>query len=482
MLQTTRSQFIERNFFYFATIPLLIVAIVLIVSLNSVYATADQRESDSRIVNIAGRQRMLSQRISKNAALIAAESEPQLRVDYVDELSESTELWRDSHEGLRYGSTALDLVGDNSDDVDAMFNVLQPTYETMLNNAMCIVSVERALPEAVGCNTNLDALAGIILDEEADYLTTMNRIVFQYDEEARERAENVRLSQRLLFAGFIGLVATTALVAMVSLRLRLILQELSTSKTTVDETEIALQTFREQEQRRSRNLQAVIDLSGRVSSVLNLDQLLRDISDLTRERFGLYHAHIYQAEENRETLKLIAGAGYIGEQMVAEERTIELSNLNSIVARAGRSLGSVIVNDVRRTADFLPHPLLPATSSEMAIALQSRGQLMGVLDLQSDQADFFDEDRVVVMEAVAAQVAVAISNATLFQSLQKITAHERALGEINRTIEDASSVDEILQTTVRELGKALRIPYTAIEVQLQSDLSSSDGERAGQPL
>ncbi len=226
----------------------------------------------------------------------------------------------------------------------------------------------------------------------------------------------------------------------------------------------------------TRDLQTVADVNAQISSVLDEQRLLQDVVDLTKERFRLYHAHIYLLDPTGRALTLASGAGHVGRQMVSEVRTIQLNNQQSIVANAARTRKGVIINDVSESKTFLPHPLLPDTESELAVPLVARGQLIGVLDVQSSQVGFFTQDMLSVIELLAGQIAVAISNARLYENAERSSRHERALGNIDRKIQDAVDMDEILQVTVRELGKALRVPYTAIELRLNQSDEESDNQ------
>jgi len=228
-----------------------------------------------------------------------------------------------------------------------------------------------------------------------------------------------------------------------------------------------------------------------IATILEPRRLLQDVVDLTKERFALYHSHIYLLNEEGDTLQLTAGAGHVGREMVGQKRQIALENVQSIVATSGRERKGVIINDTRASATFLPHPLLPNTRSEMAVPLISRGQLLGVLDVQSDQPGYFTQDVLEVFELLALQIATAISNARLYDQADRTrlydqadrtSRHDRAITEIDRRLQGALGVDEILQTTVRELGKALRVPYTAIELvpytAIELKLPKSNGEHA----
>lgn len=229
---------------------------------------------------------------------------------------------------------------------------------------------------------------------------------------------------------------------------------------------------------RTRDLQTVTDVNAQISTILEENRLLQDVADLTKERFRLYHAHIYLLNDKGDTLVLTAGAGHVGRQMVSEKRIIALNNPQSIVAGVARSRRPIQVNDVRQSPTFLPHPLLPDTCSELAVPLIARGQLLGVLDVQSAQAGYFAPENLSILELMAGQIATAISNARLYETADRTSRHERALGVIDRKIQEAVNMDEILQTTVRELGKALRVPYTAIELRMpaQDDKNSQETE------
>jgi GAF domain-containing protein len=236
-------------------------------------------------------------------------------------------------------------------------------------------------------------------------------------------------------------------------------------RNTLDTLEITNQT-----------MQTVAQVNAQISTILETDRLLQDVVDLTKERFRLYHAHIYQLNEAGDTLELVAGAGNVGRQMVSEKRRIALQNKDSIVATSARNRQGVIIEDVRKSRTFLPHPLLPETASELAVPLIARGRVLGVLDVQSDVVDFFTAESFEVMQLLAGQVATALSNARLYEVAERTSRHEAALSNIDAKIQSANNMDDVLQTAVRELGKALRVPHTAIEIQ------SIDQTTNGQPL
>ena len=139
------------------------------------------------------------------------------------------------------------------------------------------------------------------------------------------------------------------------------------------------------------DLQTANDISTQVATILDPDDLLPTVVNTVKERFGLYHAHIYLIDETQENLVLTAGAGAAGEQMVADGHIIPLNAEQSLVANAARSGQAVVVNDVYENPNHLPNPLLPDTRSEMSIPMMVGTEVIGVLDVQHDAADRFSE-------------------------------------------------------------------------------------------
>ncbi|MCB0165857.1 MAG: PAS domain S-box protein [Anaerolineae bacterium] len=170
------------------------------------------------------------------------------------------------------------------------------------------------------------------------------------------------------------------------------------------------------------DLQKVAEISTRIATTHNEAQLLQEVVDLTKDRIGLYHAHLYLLDEGSETLILTAGAGEIGQAMVAEGRMIPFNHPRSIVALTARTGEGTIVNNVRENPDFLPHPLLPKTRSEMAVPMIVGDRLLGVFDIQADVVDRFTEEDRQILTTLAAQVAVALENARLLAQVERALA------------------------------------------------------------
>ncbi|NLX09904.1 MAG: GAF domain-containing protein [Chloroflexi bacterium] len=169
-----------------------------------------------------------------------------------------------------------------------------------------------------------------------------------------------------------------------------------------------------QAETRARQLATVSAVSLQVSAILDIDQLLRTIVELTTENFQIYHTHIYLLDAKGEALVLAASSGEAGQHLVESGHSIPLDFEPSLVARAARTRSSLVSNDTPSEPDFLPNPWLPDTRSELAMPMIVGSELIGVLDVQDNHPGRFTDEDIQVKAILASQIATAVQNARLF--------------------------------------------------------------------
>ncbi len=218
-----------------------------------------------------------------------------------------------------------------------------------------------------------------------------------------------------VIAGFILLLFVIVFLAINNNQRRLAQRELARANRELQDFQATLEKRVEE---RTRALTTVSEISTAASTILEINILLQEVVNLSKERFGLYHSHIYLLDETGENLVLASGAGEVGRQMVAEGRSIPVNLERSLVARAARERRGVTVNDVTQEPDFLPNPMLPDTHAELAVPMMVGDRVIGVFDVQSEQVGRFDEADIAVQTTLAAQIASAIQNARSYTEIQ----------------------------------------------------------------
>ncbi|MGL4514879.1 MAG: ATP-binding protein [Lacipirellulaceae bacterium] len=174
---------------------------VAVLSIGAQWLTQRQlasSESDSRVVNVAGRQRMLSQRIAKNALRLASPAEFD-RSQAVAELRKSLDEWTANHGRLVSASPELGLSGASSPQIAAHFERLKPHFEAIRGAATRITADAPA--------TSVDDTLAAVQRHEGEFLSGMDAIVSQYVVEAEGRVNRLRA----LETGLLGLTLAVLL-------------------------------------------------------------------------------------------------------------------------------------------------------------------------------------------------------------------------------------------------------------------------------
>ncbi|HKI18069.1 MAG TPA: ATP-binding protein [Isosphaeraceae bacterium] len=145
--------------------------------------------TDAPLINVAGRQRMLSQRLAKAALIIERES-GSARSRPLDELSSVLRIWSASQASLSAGRAGVLSIGANSPRVRNAFERIEPVFSRLKEAARSLV--EEASKEVTNRDETRRSI-GLILANEAEYLERMEQVVGFYEEESRQRVDELRM-------------------------------------------------------------------------------------------------------------------------------------------------------------------------------------------------------------------------------------------------------------------------------------------------
>jgi signal transduction histidine kinase len=175
-------------------VALTVVALLSLFGQVLIQKSLNESTDDSHVVNLAGRQRMLSQRLCKMAIILTNQSQfVEEAAFYKDDFTEILNLWIKCHYGLKNENLVLDktYLIKNSAEIQALFNEIEPIFEIISTNAE-LISADKQ-------NDTGRIILKNMLSNERQFLKLMDKIVSQYDIEAQARVNNVKRIEMILF-------------------------------------------------------------------------------------------------------------------------------------------------------------------------------------------------------------------------------------------------------------------------------------------
>jgi sigma-B regulation protein RsbU (phosphoserine phosphatase) len=176
--------------------------------------------------------------------------------------------------------------------------------------------------------------------------------------------------------------------------------------------------------RQTRQLILLTEISRELTSILNVDQLLKRIADLLTRIIDYQMFSILLLDPSGTVLQHRFSLRF--KESVQLKHEIPLGK--GLVGHAAQNRQAVLAPDVSKDRRYIEAN--PETRSELAIPLIYKDKVIGVLDVEHTKRNYFNEDHVRTMTTMAAQVAIAIENATLYERIarqEKRMEHDLAL-------------------------------------------------------
>jgi signal transduction histidine kinase len=174
------------------------IAFSVIVSQILIHKYLDDQASDSTVVNIAGRQRMLSQKLTKETLKLLVADTSEERLNLSDSIENTLENWHFFHTALKRGNDSLGLPGNNSPEISAMFGEVDPYFSEITKASEAIILQLNENPQA--SVENIRPQIATVAANEAGFLHGMDQIVNQFEEEASEKVQRLENLEWLLMA------------------------------------------------------------------------------------------------------------------------------------------------------------------------------------------------------------------------------------------------------------------------------------------
>jgi GAF domain-containing protein len=185
----------------------------------------------------------------------------------------------------------------------------------------------------------------------------------------------------------------------------------------VDGLELTVKERTKDLENRAVQMETSALVAREAAEIQDLQELLTHVVHLISDRFNFYHAGIFLLDERGEYAVLQAANSEGGQKMLARGHKLQVGKVGVVGYSAGAAEPR-IAQDVGADVIYYDNPDMPNTQSELALPLIVRGIVIGVLDVQSTQANAFRREDLEVLQILADQIALAIDNTRLLQTSQ----------------------------------------------------------------
>jgi len=165
--------------------------------------------------------------------------------------------------------------------------------------------------------------------------------------------------------------------------------------------------------RQARTLLLLNEIARELTSILNLDELFKRIAELLSRLIDYQMFSILLLDSAGEKLQHRFSLRF--QENIQLKHDVVLGT--GVVGYAAQQKQAVLLPDVKKDSRYIS--LNPETRSELAAPLIYKDKVIGVLDLEHTRRGFFTEDHKRTVTTLAAQVAIAIENARLYEEIAK---------------------------------------------------------------
>ena len=171
------------------------IALTIIIAQILIQSHLNSQLNDSRVINIAGRQRAYSQKLTKEVLLIKDAFQTRQIGSTITELTETLSVWKNSHLALQKGDETIGLPIENHPEILELFLQLEAHHNLMVQAAETIITSynNNSLSES-----KLQHATNDVLQNEGKFLELMDTIVNEYDKRSKAKLESLKRKEYLL--------------------------------------------------------------------------------------------------------------------------------------------------------------------------------------------------------------------------------------------------------------------------------------------
>jgi serine phosphatase RsbU (regulator of sigma subunit)/putative methionine-R-sulfoxide reductase with GAF domain len=213
------------------------------------------------------------------------------------------------------------------------------------------------------------------------------------------------------------------------------------------------------ERLRLNQLHLVSEVSAQIANVMDIGELSERITELIQKSFNYYYVGIFTREPENPILRFRSGSSTPRRGRPRKQVQLEVQIGQGLIGQAAQSGERILVDDVTGDERFRFIPSLPGTKSEIVLPLKIKDRVFGVLDVQSDKLNGFHPNDILVLDALAANIARAVEGAYLYSDLHRRADQLAVISEVSEKITSTLDLTELMRTTAVLIQKKFNYPF-----------------------
>jgi len=218
----------------------------------------------------------------------------------------------------------------------------------------------------------------------------------------------------------------------------------------------------EVEQFRRRQLNLVRAVSSQIANVLDLDELVGRVVELIQKTFNFYYVAIFTLEPNTNALLFRSSASMPRKGKRKASVALEVEVGQGLIGEAALHGQQIVSGDVRSDARYRFIDSLPETKSEVVIPLKIEDQVLGVLDVQSNQLQAFHPKDLLVLGTLADNIARAVDGARLYSGLRRRADQLALVSEVSKSVTSTLDLSEIMRQAAALIHEKFGYPHVSL--------------------
>jgi len=233
----------------------------------------------------------------------------------------------------------------------------------------------------------------------------------------------------------------------------------------------------ESEQKRTSQLLVIHNISRAISSILDFNAVLKEFANLLQRNFVYEHVSIYSLDD-RNRLVLSALVDTSSDCKAPEDL---LPDEDANVCRA-LTLAKTLVMAANDESE-LAGAFHPGTKSQLCVPFRYSSKTVGVMNIESETSQAFDEEDLTVLETLSDYLATWVNNANLYTDIGRKAHALQTLNSIGKAISSELNINNLFELIYRQVGHVLPSEHLLIALyekdanRLEVKFEVADGKR-----